>query len=105
MLARRVYNDLESIAPITTGESMPAQEEDWMSEPDADDELIASAMVQALLSEQLSKVTAQIIEAQMQNAPQDVVAALIAEQQDIKKQLNPLSERIAELDARLSHRD
>jgi hypothetical protein len=105
MLARCGYNDLDSIAPITTGEPMPAQEEDWMSEEDPEDELIASATVQALLSERLSKVTAQIIEAQMRKGPQDVLAALISEQQDLTRQLNPLSERIAEIDARLSTQD
>jgi hypothetical protein len=102
MLARCGYNDLDSIAPITTGEPMPAPEEDWMSEEDPEDELIASAMVQALLSERLSKVTAQITESQMRNAPQDILTALISEQQNINMQLNPLSERIAELDALLA---
>lgn len=81
---------------------MPAPEEDWMSEEDPEDELIASAMVQALLSERLSKVTAQITESQMRNAPQDILTALISEQQNINMQLNPLSERIAELDALLA---
>ena len=81
--------------------TMTDPEVDWMSQDDPEDELIASAVVQAHLSECLRKVTAQIIEAEMRSAPRDVVAALIAEQQDVTRQLNPLSERIAELDALL----
>ena len=81
--------------------TMTDPEVDWMSQDDPEDELIASAVVQAYLSERLKKVTAQIIEAEMRSASRDVVAALIAEQQDVTRQLNPLSERIAELDALL----
>lgn len=84
---------------------MPAQEQDWTSEEDPEDELIASAMAQVLLFGRLSKVTAQITESQMRKAPQDDLAALISEQQDLKRQLNPLSEGITELDARLSPQD
>ena len=69
--------------------TMTDPEEDWMSEDDPEDELIVSAVVHAYLSERLRKVTAQIIEAEMRSAPRDVVAALIAEQQDATRQLNP----------------